>query len=202
MRRNLPPLILASASKARAKLLTDLGLKFTVRPSDFVEDMTLGKNESHEDLALRLARGKAKDMDKKLKEGIIIGVDSFAVIEGKMLGKPYTKEKAMQQLTLLSGRTHTFITGIVLIDVAKKKEEVDVTKTYVTFRKITKKEIEQYVEKEDVLPVAGSYRILALGSLFVENISGDFFSVVGISNFKLTVMLKKLGYNIFDYVSA
>lgn len=200
MAKKLPPLILASASIARVKLLTDLDLKFTIKPSNFDEQMILGKKETHQDLAVRLALGKARDVAKELKSGIVIGADSFAVIGDKMLGKPGSKAKAIKQLSLLSGKTHTFITGMVVIDTATKKEVTDVSTTKVTFRKLSMEEIQRYVDIEDVRVVAGSYRIMHLGNTLIEKIDGDFYAVVGLSLVKLSIMLKKLGFDMFQYI--
>ncbi len=115
------------------------------------------------------------------------------------MGKPYTKEKAIEYLSLLSGKNHTFYTTIVVIDTQKNTSMQTTVQTDIQFRNLTQKEIAQYVESEDVTQAAGAYKTDGLGVTFVKNISGDFFAPGGLSPVALVELFKKLGYDLYSF---
>lgn len=195
-----PRIILASSSEVRKELLKKLRLVYTVQSSQFKEREMLKGKESFEDFAKRLALGKARDIAKKVKNAIVIGADSFAVFNGEIMGKPHTKQKAIESLSRLSGATHEFYTGMAVIDTQTQKEVVDCVKAKVYFRNLTQEEINYYVEKEEVTTAAGAYRIQSLGAILIDKLEGDYYAVVGLSPSKLMEMLAELGLNLFDYV--
>lgn len=194
-----PEIILASSSLVRRDVFNKLGIIYTVRPSKFEEKTTLEGDESFEDLAKRLALGKARNIASRMQNAIVIGADSFAVLDGKIMGKPHTKECAIEYLYHLNGKTHEFYTGVAVIDTEKQKEVVDCVTARVRFRNLSQNEIEQYVQKEDVTTAGGAYRIQGLGATLIEKIEGDYYAIVGLSPSKLQEMLKSLGHNLFDY---
>lgn len=197
-----PEIILASSSSVRKEVLDRLRVIYNVFPSEFAEKMSLEADESFEDLAKRMASGKAREVASKVKNAVVIGADSFAVFDGNIMGKPHTKKVAIEFLEQLSGRTHEFYTGMAVIDTEIKKEIVDCTKARVHFRHLSQEEIKQYVDREEVETAAAAYRIQSLGAMFVDWIEGDYYAVVGFSPSKLHEMFGKLGRNIFDYIPS
>lgn len=180
--------------------MESLGLKFSVFPNTYKENTKRYNNETFEDVAKRLALHKANAAARKYTNAIIIGVDSFAVIDKKILGKPLIKNNIKTYLSNLSNRRHTFYSGIALINTSNNVKAVSCTKTYVQFHKLTSGDIKNYIQRENVLGVAGGYKIQGLGSLFIKKITGDFYSVVGLPLNELAILFKKVGNNIFDYI--
>jgi len=183
-----PPLILASRSPRRKRLLRQIGLKFTIRPSDVQEDVL--DHEPPERNAKRIALTKAVQIAKDLKTGIVIGADTIVVLGTRMLGKPRTHAEARRMLRSLSGRMHTVYTAFALIDAATQKQTVQIETTKVWFRKLSGREIAEYVASGSPMDKAGAYGIQDdYGAVFVERVEGCFYNVVG---FPLTKFYKTL----------
>ena len=191
MRRKI---ILASSSKQRKKLLEIIGLDFKIEKSDYMEDMT-EKIPAHK-LAQKLALGKARDVAKKHRNAIVIGADSFVILEKKFLGKPRTPQKAREMLKKISGKKHQVITGIAIIDTKKNKIFTDYEITKVWMKKLTAKEIEKYIKTGEPLDKAGGYAIQKFGCLFIKRINGNYTNVVGLPINKIYEYLLKLDVNI------
>ena len=178
-------IILASSSLRRRELLKIAGIEFkSIKPS-VTEKME--KKEKVETFVERIAKEKALDAEKKINfvrgTDIIIGVDTVGMLNKKVLMKPRDDGEAKKILRSLSGKTHTIITGVAL-----KKSDKIVTfheKTKVTFRKISLKEIDDYVRTGESSDKAAAYAIQGRASLFVEKIEGDFFNVVGLPLYRL-----------------
>ena len=183
-----PPLILASRSPRRKRLLRQIGLKFSVRPSDVREDVL--DHEPPERNAKRIALTKAVQIAKDLKIGIVIGADTIVVLGTRILGKPRTHAEARRMLRSLSGRMHTVYTAFALIDAATQKQTVQIEKTKVWFRTLSGREIAEYVASDSPMDKAGAYGIQDdYGAVFVERVEGCFYNVVG---FPLTKFYKTL----------
>ncbi len=185
-------IILASASPRRKAILEQVGLDFEIIPSNYEEDMTLDLPPL--ELAKHLASNKAKDVAQSHSDSVVIGADTFVVFKNQLIGKPHTVEKAREVLTMLSGQTHEIITGVSVIE--GDKEVTDVVSTKVTFRKLSPEEIDVYIQKDDPLENAGSYKIQEKGALLVEKIEGDYLNIVGLSVVRLSGMLKQFGINL------
>jgi len=184
----LPSLILASRSPRRKRLLRQIGLKFSVRPSDVREDVL--DHEPPERNAKRIALTKAVQIAKGLKSGIVIGADTIVVLGKTILGKPRTQAEARRMLRSLSGRMHTVYTAFALIDAATQKKTVRIEKTKVWFRTLSRREIAEYVASGSPMDKAGAYGIQDdYGAVFVERVEGCFYNVVG---FPLTRFYKTL----------
>lgn len=172
------PIILASQSPRRAHLLQQIGLDFSIQPSNIIEE--IDESLSYAENVKRLALHKAEDLFKQNNAGIIIGADTIVVIDGKILGKPDSTQNAKEMLRMLSGRTHTVFTGFALVDAASKKSYIDSEQTDVTFRELTDAEISDYVNSGSPMDKAGAYGIQDdFGAVFVEKISGCYYTVVG-----------------------
>ena len=183
-----PPLILASQSPRRKRLLRQIGLTFTVRPSAVPEDLL--DHETPEHNAKRIALSKAMKIAKSRKRGIVIGADTIVVLRGSILGKPKSHREAKRMLRSLSGRMHTVYTGFALVDVETHHRIVDIEKTKVWFRTLSEEEIDEYVASGSPMDKAGAYGIQDdYGAVFVERVEGCFYNVVG---FPLTRFYKAL----------
>ena len=172
-------LILASRSPRRVQLLNQIGLSARVIACDVPEefDTLLSPEENAESLALQKARCIAPLVD----DGIILGADTIVVLDGQMLGKPSGVRDAVRMLTMLSGRTHTVVTGIALVDRPSGRSTTAVERTRVTFRALPQSEIEEYVAGGSPLDKAGAYGIQDdYGAVFVTRIEGCFYNVVGL----------------------
>ena len=191
---------LASDSKARRKLLDIFGLKFKVLPSRIKEKIKPGKLSSYAKLVKRNALAKAKQVAKKVKDGIIIGADTIVVQDGKIFGKPKDIRDARLMLKKISKKPQWLYTGIAIIDKSRNKALVDYEKTKVYMDKISDKEISNYFAKVSPLDKAGSFDIQGRGAFFIRRIEGCFYNVVGLPIRKLYLMFKKMGIRVFLFL--
>ena len=181
-----PDLILASASPRRAELLTRLGLRFQVVPSNVREDGLDG--ETPQEHAERLAREKALEVGRLHPGAVVVAGDTVVVRDGFVLGKPVDEEDAVRMLCSLAGRTHQVVSGLALAfpDGALRS---GASTTLVEFRTFGERLARSYVETGEPMDKAGAYGIQGLGSVLVRQISGDYHTVVGLA---LTLFLDLL----------
>ena len=185
---------LASESLARRKLIKIFGLPVKVIPSRIIEKRIPAYSFSQvvKDNALE----KARQVARRVKRGIIIGADTITVQGKSIFGKPRNLKQARQTLRRLSGRAAWVYTGVAVIDLDKKKTQVDYAKTKVYMNRLTDKEIKNYLSCVSPLDKAGSFDIQGRGALFISRIEGCFYNVIGLPLAKLYQMLKKLGVNL------
>lgn len=186
--------ILASSSTSRKKILENIGLSFEAVDNKYNEDMSL--NLSPVELAIFLSNGKAQSIIMEYKNAIIIGVDTFISLGGELLGKPYSDEELRLMLNKINGKELVSITGFTITDSSSKKSISDYTETKVKIKKLSKNEIENYIKTGEGLEKAGGFAIQGIGSVLVEKIEGDFFSIAGLPVYKLIERLKEFGINI------
>ena len=191
----MPPIILASNSVQRKKLLKMFGLKFQVCPSDADEIQKISTTCSA--LVKHNALIKAKAVAKKFSKGIVIGADTVAYIGNKkIIGKPKSYKDAKRILKILFSRPQWIYTGVAVIDAASGKIIVDYEKTKVHMTALTDKEMDQYHKRVAPFDKAGGFDIEGWGSLFIRRIEGCYTNVIGLPMAKLFVMLKKVGVNV------
>ena len=184
MKKSLHTLILASTSPRRKDLLSQIGLTFTIVPSDFEEDMSLPL--SPDMLTMHLSKEKALAVAKDYPDAVIIGADTVVAIDGAVLGKAHTNEDAQRMLSMLSGKTHQVITGLtVIIPAGESPTGVQIIESVasindVTFKPLAGEEIEWYIQTGEPLEKAGAYGIQGLGAMFVEKIEGSYSGIVGL----------------------
>lgn len=184
--------ILASASERRQELLSRVVEKFTVCISDFDEGR-VKKRENISKYVEEIALGKAKDVMKKVTDpSLIIAADTVVSLEGEILGKPKDKLDAYDMLSKLSDNTHKVYTGIVLIDMNSGKILKDFVETQVIFSKLTEKQINDYIESGDPMDKAGAYGIQGKAGVFVKEIRGCYYNVVGLPLNKLNEMIREV----------
>ncbi len=191
-------IILASNSPRRKTLLSQIGLKFKVIPSNYQENMV--SNLSPRELAKRLSRGKAEAVAKikNNRNSIIIAADTFVVFRNKVLGKPKNRQEARHMLHILSGRQHSVITGYTIIDTATLKIISRAIETKIYMRPYSEKEISAYLKTGEPFDKAGAYAIQGLGGNLIKKIEGDFFNVMGLPLFELIDDLKKIRVKILS----
>ena len=189
----MPKIILASGSPRRKELLGKIGIPFVVEVSDYEEDMNLKLKPL--ELAKALSAGKAEAVAERHKgeDAIIIGADTFVVLDNKILGKPHTPEKAKEMIREMSGRAHLVITGFTIIDTKSGKKVSKEVESKVYFRKLTDEEIDAYVRTGEPLDKAGAYAIQEAGSVLIERTEGDYTNIVGLPLPALIEELKKFG---------
>jgi septum formation protein len=189
-------IVLASSSPRRKELLEKTGLQFVVDPGDYEEDMTMKLKPI--ELAKTLSRGKAESVAKRHKDAIIIGADTFIAYKNEVMGKPHTPPRAIARLKQLSGKTHSVITGFTIIDTRSGKSISRAIESKVKLRKMTPREISAYVKTGEPLERAAGYAIQELGSVFIEKVDGDFFSVIGLPVYELVKELKRFGVDVVE----
>ncbi|MFJ4144792.1 Maf family protein [Pseudomonas sp. NPDC089734] len=191
----MPPLLLASSSPYRRELLERLRLPFICKSPDI--DESRHADESATALVQRLAREKAQALASEYPDHLIIGSDQVAVLNGQILGKPHTFERALEQLSAASGTTVTFLTGLALLNSKTGHCQVDHVPFSVHMRELDKASIERYLHAEQPFDCAGSFKAEGLGvSLFRSTEGSDATSLIGLPLIRLTDMLIKEGIRI------
>jgi septum formation protein len=189
-------LILASASERRKELLSRLTHGFEVIVSNFEEENIEFRGE-YGKYVIELAKGKANTVAEELDtDAFVIGCDTIVAFKEHILGKPKDKAEAFNTLKLLSGNVHQVYSGIAVINTKTKKIKADYVCTDVKFSELTDEEIQRYIETEEPMDKAGAYGIQGFGGVFVEEIHGDYYSVVGLPINKLNYILKGMGVNL------
>ncbi len=187
-------LVLGSTSRYRRALLERLGLPFETAAPDV--DETAQPGETPAATALRLAEAKARAVALRYPDALVIGSDQVADCAGEAVGKPGDRARAFAQLSMLSGRTVVFHTGVALLDAASghcRSELVDVTST---FRALNDDEIGAYLDREQPYDCAGAVKSEALGIVLFERIaSDDPTALIGLPLIALGRLLRACGMN-------
>lgn len=187
---------LASGSKARRKLLEDFGLKFKVMPSRIKERRSLN-GRSYAGLVKENALNKAREVERRVKDGVIIAADTIVVQKGVIFGKPSNLADARRMLKTLSAKPHWLYSGLAVIDRRTNRAAVDYEKTRIYMDKLSDRQIKEYFRSVSPMDKAGSFDIQGRGALFIRRIEGCFYNVVGLPIRKLYWMLKEVGVKVF-----
>lgn len=185
---------LASSSPRREMLLRQIGVPFTrlVKPVDESVDPNLSPARQVEIVAERKATGVAGELNR----GLVIGADTIVVCNGRVMGKPGTPAEALEMLLALQGNTHEVYTGLFLQDVATGRVAVAHEKTLVRLRRATVDELERYVATGEPMDKAGAYAAQGMGAIFIEEIRGCYYNVVGLPLMRLVLMLRQFGVDV------
>ncbi|MHA3054620.1 septum formation protein Maf [Acinetobacter sp. ANC 4633] len=189
-----PQIILASSSQTRKALMDRLGLDYLAIAPDIDES---SQNETHaDDLAKRLAFEKARVIAEQYPDAIVIGSDQVAWRETApqdFIGKPLSVENAIQQLQLNSGKTVYFSTGLSVQCLASGFQHTLIERYQVKFRELSLNEIQRYIEKDQPLHCAGSFKCESLGiSLFASMTGQDQTTLMGLPMIQLCTLLRQL----------
>ncbi|WP_425539601.1 Maf family protein [Microaceticoccus formicicus] len=181
-------LILASKSPRRKELLALCGFDFSTVPADIDEEKItdsilrdINNENRFSELVMELSYQKAKHVFKENGDAIVIGSDTVVVCDGKVFGKPKSKDDAKKMLTDLSGAEHIVYTGVAILSNGLKDVFYDATVVkFHEYNDYMKNLIDEYIASGDPFDKAGSYGIQGAGSLLIESIKGDFYSVMGL----------------------
>ncbi|POG25136.1 septum formation inhibitor Maf [Aeromonas bestiarum] len=185
-------LILASTSRYRKALLEKLALPFECAAPEVDESPLPG--EPAEVLVARLALAKASAIADRFDQGLIIGSDQVCVCDGQILGKPGTVEKAVAQLMAAQGRSVTFHTGLCVLDAASGRAEQLVEPFTVHFRTLDEAALRRYVEAEQPLDCAGSFKCEGMGIVLFKGLEGrDPNALIGLPLIGLIELLARHG---------
>lgn len=189
-------LVLGSSSPYRKELLERLGVPFECVSADIDESRHEG--ETPEALCVRLAREKALKVKSMVGEAIVIGSDQVAVLGERILGKPHTRERAIEQLSSMQGHKVYFLTALCIIG---EKGEIFETMvpTIVTMKKLSVKTIENYLDREQPFNCAGSAKIEKLGIALMKEVrSTDPTALIGLPLIETVNLLAKAGLEIIE----
>lgn len=183
-------IILASGSPRRRELLEMLGLeRFEVIPARGEELAPEGMEPGA--LVELLAAQKGREVAACHREALVIAADTIVWHEGRVYGKPHSREEARQMLQSLSGKSHRVFTGLCVINGGRESLCHEMSR--VRFRELDEGEIERYILSGEPMDKAGAYGAQGKAALFVEGIEGDFFNVMGLPLCRLGLMLKEQG---------
>lgn len=188
-------IILASQSKARQRLLKQIGIRFIAAKSDAKEDKQLKGGCA--DLVIKNALGKARDVASRFDSGVVIAADTVVLAGKRIIGKPKNMKDAFRTLRLISRNPQWVYTGLAVIDIDNKKILTDYEKTKIFMCKLSDRQIKGYFKKVSPLDKAGSFDIQGKGSIFIDRIEGCFNNVVGLPLVKLAGMLKRIKIDLF-----
>lgn len=180
-------IILASKSKRRIEFMNEFGIKYETIEStkpEFVDSFN-----SNEELVMKLAQQKAKEVFENNKDALVLGFDTLVFLDGEIIGKPQSQEECIKMIKKLSGKTHKVITGAYFI--SDDFEKSFYSSCFVTFSNIDDEEILNYSLTKEPYDKAGGYAIQGYIGRFIKSIDGDFFSVVGMPKSEVYATLKE-----------
>jgi len=185
-------IVLASSSQRRKDILTTAGIEFEIIPSSF-EEVLENLDFSYEKIE-NLAFCKAREVVSKLNYSVdcsilVIGADTVVVFEGQIFGKPKDEFEAVNMLKTLSGKIHSVVTSICVINCQTQENRFLSTTSYVEFENLSDEMINFYVQNYKPLDKAGSYGIQELPDGFVKNIDGSLENIIGLCSSALTEVL-------------
>ncbi|HHT87488.1 MAG TPA: septum formation protein Maf [Clostridiales bacterium] len=202
-------IILASESPRRKEIMDQMGIAYETMPANVAEEAS---GDGPSDMVKALAKLKARNVNiqtKKLQSGeeglIVIGADTVVYHNGKILGKPKDREDAVKMLEALSGDIHEVYTGVCIIISRNKQEHGDNVKdeeivfsvsTKVAVNPLTREQIEDYVDTKEPFDKAGAYAIQGGFGIYIKEIHGDYYNVVGFPIARIYEELLAHGINI------
>ena len=185
-------IILASKSASRQQMLNNIGLKFKAIPADIDERSIEEKLESNpQKITKELARQKALAVAAQEKNALVIGSDSIVELDGKVLHKAANKEEALEKLLALSGKTHSLISSVAVVQGRMVLwDTVETAK--LTMRKFDENFARTYLNQigDAATNCVGAYQLEALGPWLFEKIEGDYFTILGMPLVKLLSYLQ------------
>jgi septum formation protein len=200
-----PSVYLASKSPRRQALLRQIDVEFdellvreaSGRRRDIVE--VPRKGEPALEYVTRIARTKAsvgwqRMIRRRLPPRPVLAADTEVVIDGAVLGKPGDAANAIAMLERLSGKTHDVLTAVAVRWHAHIV--LDVSSSRVSFRELTRDEVERYVATGEPFDKAGGYGVQGRAAAFIRHLEGSYSGVMGLPLFETTEILRKIGYHV------
>lgn len=186
--------VLASRSPRRIELFKKYGIYAESIPAD-VDESIPSEITAPDEIVKYLARKKAEYVrNTEENDTVVVAADTLVFCEGEILGKPSDRADANRMMKMLSGNTHSVISGICVI--CGDRAICEAVKTDVCFRELTEEEILGYTLTSEPYDKAGGYGIQSIAGAFVKEIHGDYYNVVGLPVSRLTEILKThFGYD-------
>ena len=183
-------IILGSNSPRRKELLAGLDIEFTVDTGNSFEEV-YSEDTPHERIPEVLSEGKSYGFHRELEEGeILITSDTLVLCGDRVMGKPHSREEAIDMLRCLSGREHKVITAITVRDCERCTTSSDTA--IVHFKELTDNEIEYYIDNFKPFDKAGAYGIQEwIGYIGIDRIEGSYFTIMGFPVHLVYSMLQK-----------
>jgi MAF protein len=196
-----PPLVLASTSPFRRALLERLGISFvTAAPAT---DESPRPRETPQQLVVRLSEDKARAVAALHPKALIIGSDQVACLDGRVMGKPGNRERAIEQLSRASGKTVVFYTGLCLLNARTNQARGLCEPFRVYFRPLSQSQIVSYLDRERPYNCAGSFKSEGLGIALFERLEGDDpNALIGLPLIRLIRMLEAEGVDVLSSQAA
>lgn len=169
-------IILASQSPRRQELLKRIVQDFTVKAADINEEVPAGVTPVH--YVETMAKEKAQSIAEKNPNDLIIGCDTIVTIDDEIIGKPVSREHGFQILRKLSGRKHLVYTSVFVV--TDNHISSLLSSAEVVFYDLSDEEIHRYLDTDEYKDKAGAYGIQEQGALFVKEIKGDYYSIMGL----------------------
>ncbi|HBQ64158.1 MAG TPA: septum formation protein Maf [Clostridiales bacterium] len=189
--------ILASASPRRARILEQLGMKFEVIAAEVDEVLPPGVPPG--EAVMQLAMAKAGDVGKRIGSGfpaVIIGADTVVAHGGRIMGKPASRQEALDMLTRLQGSWHQVFTGVGIVGYTPEGSRFEGScheMTRVRMAHLREEQIRAYIRTGEPMDKAGAYGIQERGAMLVERIEGCFFNVMGLPVYRFARLMADLG---------
>jgi len=191
--KNNKRIILASQSPRRHELIKKLNIEFDVILPTFEEK--LSSDDYSDEIIKNLSLSKAISvLENKISNSLVISADTVVVFENKIFGKPKDEKHAKEMLQKLSDNTHFVVTAVSVINSDTKKSITKLTKTYVTFQKLSDELIDKYIKEKRPLDKAGAYGIQEMGTEFIKKVDGELDNVIGLPTKTLKIILEEFGY--------
>ncbi|WP_308645412.1 Maf family protein [Parasutterella muris] len=194
---------LASKSPRRKELLTRWGYRFETLLSDQPDsvDENVLEHESADHYVQRIASEKSVWGFKELSRlGLpvhpVLAADTTVVMDGIIYGKPENTQQAYDFLSAFSGKTHEVLTAVAIAVSHDMKLEA-LSRSYVTFRPLTKAEILAYIATGEPMDKAGAYGIQGKAGAFVEKICGSYSGIMGLPQMETVQLLQAAGFPYF-----
>lgn len=189
-------LILASTSKLKNEILNKVGMNHDNIKSEF-EEISDNTNDVYK-YVMDLSYGKAKSVENKVTECIILGIDTVVYLNNKIIEKPKNIEEAKSNLINSAGKTTSVITGLTLINKITNEVIQDYQETKITLRDISNDDIEYYIENEPNVMYASGFIVETIASNFIEGINGSFYNILGVPVEKIYENLLKWNIHLKD----
>ena len=183
-------IILGSNSPRRRELLAGLGIDFTVDTGNSFAESAEPGVEAHQ-VPVDMSLGKSHGFHRPLEDDeILITADTVVIIDGRVLGKPHSREEAEEMLHTLSGRTHEVVTAVTIRD--KRGEKCFSVSSIVEFCRLEDWEIDSYIDNFKPYDKAGAYGVQEwIGYVGISRIEGSFYNVMGLPVHHIWQELKK-----------
>jgi septum formation protein len=199
--------VLASASPVRLSVLHAAGVRPQVIPSAVDEDAVVAalSNPDPDEVVVALAAAKASDVAARVAaihpDSVVVGCDSMLLVDGELVGKPHTVDRARERWQRMAGRTGELLTGHAVTRLVGGRPvgtAEGVSSTTVRFGTPTAEELEAYLRTGEPLQVAGAFTLEGRGGWFIEGVDGDPSNVLGIGLPLVRRLLSDVGVSLLD----